>query len=253
MRPVSEAQTIPPSDRSQQPMSHRRTARLVGGLFILATAAGVASVLVQQPMIGASDYLSEAHRHERSLASAALLEILMSAAIVAIAITIYPVLARARTRLAMGYVVARSIEATMYLIGSTILLIVLTLNRSAADGSAAAAPGSLSALMPAARDVIAAITGSVAFAVSAVILYAVLFRTRLVPRWLSGWGLGAATLYIAGSVRGVYGADPDSLTQTVLDLPMAVQEMVLAAWLLIRGFRPLRAADAIQASGRRNA
>lgn len=252
MRPVSEAQTIPPIDRSQHPMSDRRTARLVGGLFIVATAAGVASVLVQQPMVGVSDYLSEAHRHEGSLATAALLEILMSAAIVAIAITIYPVLARVRARLAMGYVVARAIEATTYLIGSAVLLIVLTLSRSAADGSAAAPPGSLSALGPAARDVIASITGSVAFAVSAVILYSVLFRTRLVPRWLSGWGLAAATLYIAGSVRAVYGADPDSLAQTVLNLPMAVQEMVLAAWLLIRGFTRSPEADASEetASGR---
>jgi hypothetical protein len=236
MRPVIEAQTIQPTDSSPHPMSHRATARLVGGLFILATATGVASVLLQQPVIDARDHLSEANRHEGWVETAALLEMVMSAAIVAIAITIYPVLARYRARLAIGYVVARAIEATMYMIGAAGLLTVLTIGRTAADGSSAVDPANLSDLVLTGRDVTAAIMGTAAFSVSAVILNCVLFRTRLVPRWLSAWGLVAAISYVAGGVQGVYGADPASVAQTVVDLPLAVQEMALAAWLLIRGF-----------------
>jgi hypothetical protein len=236
MRPVIEAQTIQTIDGSPQVMSHRVTARLVGGLFIVATAAGVASVLLQQPVIDAPDYLSEAHRHEGRLATGALLEIVMSAAVMAIAITIYPVLTRLRARLAIGYVVARAVEGTMYMIGSMGLLTVLTLGRTAAEGSSAVVLGGLRDLVLAERDVTAAVMGTAAFAVSAVILNYVLFRARLVPRWLSAWGLAAATSYLAGGVLGVYGPDPFSATQTVLDLPLALQEMTLAAWLIIRGF-----------------
>jgi Domain of unknown function (DUF4386) len=236
MRPVIEAQTIQTVDGSPHARSHRVTARLVGGLFILATAAGVASVVLQQPVIDAPNYLSEAHRHEGRLATGALLEMVMSAAVVAIAITIYPVLTRFRARLAIGYVVARAVEATMYLIGSVGLLTVLTLSRTAAEGSSAVGLGNLGDLVLAQRDVTGALMGTAAFSVSAVILNVVLLRTRLVPRWLSAWGLAAATFYLAGGVLGVYGPDPASVTQTVLDLPLAVQEMVLAAWLVIRGF-----------------
>jgi Domain of unknown function (DUF4386) len=236
MRPVSEAQTIQTTDDSPRAMSHRVTARLVGGLFILATAAGVASVLLQQPVIDAPDYLSEAHRHEGRLATGALLEMVMSAAVVAIAITIYPVLMRFRARLAIGYVVARAVEGTMYMIGSVGLLTVLTLSRTAAEGSSEVGLANLSDLVLAERDVTAAVMGTTAFSVSAVILNYVLFRMRLVPRWLSAWGLAAATSYVAGGVLGVYGPDPASVTQTVLDLPLAVQEMALAVWLIIRGF-----------------
>ena len=163
------------------------------------------------------------------------MELVMCAAVAAIAITIHPVLARYRARLATGYVVARVIEATMYMIGAAGLLTVLTL----------ALPGAkdLSDLMLSARNVISAIMGAAAFAVSALILYSVLFRTRLVPRWLSVWGLVAAISYLVGVVLAVYGTDPVSSTETVLDLPMAVQEMVLAVWLLIRGFRPISASQ----------
>ena len=236
MRPIIEARTIQTIDRNPHATSHRVTARLVGGLFILATSAGVASVVLQQPVTDAPDYLSEAHRHEGRLATGALLEMVMSAAVVAIAITIYPVLTRFRARLAIGYVVARAVEATMYMIGSVGLLTVLTLSRTAAQGSSAVGLGNLSDLVLAERDVTAAVMGTAAFSVSAVILNYVLFRTRLVPRWLAAWGLAAATSYLAGGVLGVYGPDPVSVTQAVLDLPLAVQEMTLAAWLIIRGF-----------------
>jgi Domain of unknown function (DUF4386) len=236
MRRVIESPTIQTIGESPHARSHRVTARLVGGLFILATAAGVASVLLQQPVIDAPDYLSEAHRHEGLLATGALLEMVMSAAVVAIAITIYPVLTRFRARLAIGYVVARAVEGTMYMVGSAGLLTVLTLSRTAAEGSSAAGLGDLSDLVLAERDVTGAVMGTAAFSVSAVILNYGLLRTRLVPRWLAAWGLAAATSYLAGGVLAVYGPDPVSVTQAVLDLPLALQEMTLAAWLLIRGF-----------------
>jgi hypothetical protein len=116
----------------------------------------------------------------------------------------------------------------MFMIGSAGLLTVLTLSRTAAEKSSAVALGDLSDLVLAERDVTGAVMGAAAFCVSAVILNYVLFRARLVPRWLSAWGLAAATSYLAGGVLGLYGPNPVSVTQTILDLPLAVQEMTLA-------------------------
>jgi hypothetical protein len=195
-------------------------------------------VLVQQPVLDVSDHLSQAHLHEGRLATAALLEMVMSAAVVAIAITIYPVLTRFRPRLAIGYLVARAVEATMFLIGSAGLLTVLTVSRTAAERPSAVSLGNLNDLVLTGRAVTGTVTGAVAFSVSAVILNYVLFRARLVPRWLSAWGLAAAIAYLAGGVLGMYGPDSVTVIQTALDLPMAVQEMTLAGWLIIRGFTP---------------
>ncbi|MGE5156247.1 MAG: DUF4386 family protein [Betaproteobacteria bacterium] len=71
----------------------------------------------------------------------------------------------------------------------------------------------------------------------------VLHRSRLVPRWLSAWGLVGATLYLVPPLGTMFG-----LSLGVLMAPLAVQEMVLAVWLITKGFSPtaVRAASAGQ-------
>jgi hypothetical protein len=82
------------------------------------------------------------------------------------------------------------------------------------------------------------------FCLGAGLFYVLLYRSRIVPRWISLWGLAAIPFYAAGGLLAVYAvSDSDSTTATLLDLPLAVQEMTLAVWMLARGFRP--------ASGRR--
>ena len=67
--------------------------------------------------------------------------------------------------------------------------------------------------------------------------YYALFRAKLVPRWLSGWGLLAAVPYFISGMLGLFALlSPMSTLQMVLVLPLAVQEMVLAVWLIVKGF-----------------
>jgi hypothetical protein len=72
-------------------------------------------------------------------------------------------------------------------------------------------------------------------------LYWLLLRSGRVPRWLALWGLVAAPLMlVAGFLLPITG-DSNSAASTLLYLPMGVQEMVLAVWLIARGFRPASA------------
>ena len=65
----------------------------------------------------------------------------------------------------------------------------------------------------------------------------ILYRSRLVPRWLSAWGLiGDVCILIYGTM-GLFGTDTNSFdATTLLAAPIAVQEMVFASWLIIKGF-----------------
>ncbi len=65
----------------------------------------------------------------------------------------------------------------------------------------------------------------------------VLFRSRLVPRWLSGWGLLAVVPYLAYALLATFGTQSSTL-EGLLDAPLGVQEMVLAVWLIVWGFNP---------------
>jgi hypothetical protein len=77
------------------------------------------------------------------------------------------------------------------------------------------------------------------FALGALLFSGLLFRSRLVPRWLSAWGLVGAVLYIVPAVGNMFG-----LSLEVLMGPLAVQEMVMAGWLIAKGFNPAAIAPA---------
>ena len=68
--------------------------------------------------------------------------------------------------------------------------------------------------------------------------YIVFYKTKLIPRWLSIWGLVGAALCILSSMLVMFNViGAFSTVQIVLNLPfIGVQEMVLAAWLIIKGF-----------------
>jgi hypothetical protein len=65
--------------------------------------------------------------------------------------------------------------------------------------------------------------------------YSVLYRTRLVPRWLSAWGIAAELPMLIACLLAAFGRTPVT-SYTALVLPIAVQEIALAAWLILRGF-----------------
>ena len=74
---------------------------------------------------------------------------------------------------------------------------------------------------------------AIPFALGALMFYVLLYRSRLVPRWLSTWGLVGAALYIVPPFGSMFG-----LSFGALMAPLAVQEMVLAVWLIAKGFSP---------------
>ena len=90
--------------------------------------------------------------------------------------------------------------------------------------------------MLAARDSLGEVA-VLAFGVGALMYYWVLYRSRLVPRWLSAWGLVAIASLMLSGVLVMFGViEPLSPPQVVLALPIFLQEMVLAVWLIAKGF-----------------
>jgi hypothetical protein len=65
--------------------------------------------------------------------------------------------------------------------------------------------------------------------------YFLLYKQKLIPRWLSGWGLIGATLFLASAFLPLLSYGPRS-TIVLLHLPGAVNQMVLAVWLIVKGF-----------------
>jgi Domain of unknown function (DUF4386) len=84
-----------------------------------------------------------------------------------------------------------------------------------------------------------------AFYVGASMYYYAFYRARLIPRWLSGWGLAGTALGAAAGLLVLFRVTGYiSATQVALNLPITVNEIVLAIWLLVRGFGSPAAASA---------
>jgi hypothetical protein len=83
----------------------------------------------------------------------------------------------------------------------------------------------------------AILAGVFAFILGALMYSYVLYRSRLVPRWLSGWGIAAGFPILIACLAALFSHTPVT-SYKILILPIAVQEIVLAAWLIFRGFSP---------------
>ena len=221
--------------------TNRKIAVVTGVLFIIATVADLISrVVLVQPILSAPDYLAKISANESQVLLGALFLLVGAVAAAGIAIALYPILRKQHEGLALGSVGFRLIEGALYLGIVVCLLILASLGR----GSATAGAPALSAyrvpaeLVMAARDALGEVA-VMAFGLGAFMYYWVFYRSRLVPRWLSAWGLvGISMLMLSGVLVMLDVVEAMSTPQLILAAPIGLQEMVLAVWLIAKGFSP---------------
>ena len=218
----------------------QRTARVVGALFILATVAGLAGTAVLGTALDGPDYLSRISTDGNRLLVSALLSFVAAFASSGIAIALYPVLRKYSEGLAIGSVGFRVIEGVFYAIGTLCLLSLFALSRQFAgvSGQAAASAQTVGHVLLAAKDLAGFIIGVMAFCIGACLYYVAFYRSSLIPRWLSAWGLIAILLLFSAVLITLFDGEPYSVSGNLvfLALPIALQEMVLAVWLIVKGF-----------------
>jgi hypothetical protein len=219
--------------------SSRKTALIVGVAFIIATVAGVLGSFVFLDSIDAPGYLSSLSANENQVLIGMLIDLLMATAIIGIPFMLFPYLRRQNEVLAVGYVSARIVEGVVVIGGAISLLLLLVLSREfvAAGAPDASHFQTLGALLHKVRSATDAIGTQIVFSFTALLLNVSLFRSRLIPRLISGWGIiGAPIMFMAG-VLGLVGIlTPFSTISSLMYLPLALQEMVFAVWLVVKGF-----------------
>lgn len=211
---------------SSTALSDRTTARIIGVLFIIGTAAGALSWLVMAPIMDAPGYLASIAAHQSQMAAGALLVLTMGIALSLVPVLFYPVARRHSEVLATGYIVFRgALEGFIYiaLTFGWLLLIALSTEPAATVAIADAVKAGL--------GVMSNQVTAIPFGIGAVMFGALLYISKLVPRWLSVWGLIGAALYMAAPLARIFGLSLDYLMA-----PLALQEMVLAVWLIAKGF-----------------
>jgi hypothetical protein len=218
--------------------TYRKTAIIAGILFITATAASIVS-LPFLASLNASNYLTSVAANGNQIIFGAFLTLLSGLVSASIAIVLYPLLHRYSEGLALGSVGFRIIEGVLYIVGAIFILLVLAVSQEFVTSGIPHASyfQTLGVVFLTGYHWVSFVGGSIAFSLGALLYYVIFYQTRLIPRWLAGWGLVGAILCIVASLLVMFRLiAPLSTFQVVLILPIAVQEMVLAVWLLVRGF-----------------
>ncbi len=218
----------------------RKNARWAGVFYIIATVAPILAYSFIRFLGGGvagepiPDYLVNVSANESQVIIGMLIEWIYALAVVGIIATLYPILKKHNEALALGFFCLRFIEVICIIISSIGLLTLLTLSQEFVE---AGAPGAsyfqtVGTVLLAIRDWAFLIGSGLVWSLSALILNYILYQSKLIPRWLSGWGLVGATLSFA-----VYLLQFFSINLTdFLFLPIALQEMVFALWLIVKGF-----------------
>ena len=224
--------------------SNRRTAILVGIFFIIGTVSGVLSMLNLGSFPEDPDYLANIAVSENKIILGALFILIMGFSLTMVPVLLYPIFKKYNHALALGAVVFRgALEAVVYMAQAALWLMLLTLSQefNLAGAGETGVFQYLGALFMQADTWLAHLL-SIVFSLGALMIYWIFYRTKLIPLWLSVWGLIGGLLYFIAPMVGLFGTDLGFLM-----LPLALQEMVLALWLIIKGFNQ----DAIAAMSER--
>jgi hypothetical protein len=212
-------------------------ATTAGVLFIAATATSLVATALLGSLLEGSRVLASVSAHQDRMHAAALFQLLAAFTSASIAISFYPVLRPHAAGKALGSVGFRLIEGVFYALSAvgTLVLVALSdqLPTSGVVGAAMHTSGEL------VRDLRASagVAGVLAFYTGATLYYLVFYRSRLIPRWLSVWGLAGTTLGAVGGLLVLFQTiDTLSGAQVALNVPIGVQEIVLAVWLIWKGF-----------------
>ncbi|PJJ65081.1 DUF4386 domain-containing protein [Compostimonas suwonensis] len=201
----------------------QRAARIAGGLYLLTVVTSIPALALKAPVL--SDPASAAGG-SAALTWAALLEVVLAAACVGTAVVLYPVVRRQGETAALGFVVARTLESGLVLSGVIAMLALARVTGAAAPGLVAIHDGAFligPGLIPAAN---------------ALCLGYLLYRSRLVPRVIPLVGLVGAPLLIASAIASLFGVTGQvSAVAGVAALPIALWEISLGLWLVVKGFR----------------
>jgi hypothetical protein len=207
-----------------------RKTSLTAGILYLLTFISIPTLSLYHEIHQPNFVISSAPSNDVVLGG--ILELVMALACIGTALAFYPVLKKQNEMLALGFVAARILEATLIFAGVACLLSVLNLRSLGAETQV------VSRGLVMLYDRLFLISQSFIPAVNGLILGTMLYQTRLVPRILPIIGIIGAFTLVAGDVAVLYGVyDQRAPIAGLSAIPIALWEFSLGIYLTFKGFK----------------
>ena len=216
--------------------SNRKIALGAGILIITGMIAGMLSVV---PAVESTDYLTEVSANQNKVLLGAFFQFTLVPIYIGFALLLYSILRKYNESLAIGFVSFRIIAGIFQLIGVIILPLFLLLSQEFINSTT---PDLLyfqilGDVLKLGRDLANHVGMMLATGLGNLILFYIFYKTKLIPRWLSSWGLIGNVLAMLASFLILFRLI-DVITPhfIVLTIPLVLQEIGLAIWLIAKGF-----------------
>ena len=212
---------------------YKKTASVVGAVYLAGFVVGIAGNIMIKSILDAPNHLSIISASSMTVAIGAILWLLAVIGDAGHGVLMFPILKQHSERMAIGYLAFRIIDATFIAVMVLFMLIQIPLGSeylkaAASDASFLQALSAVSAQV----SQYAYQIGMSALGVSGLILCYTLFRAKLVPGWLAGWGLVGYATILVGMLSAVMGSGLGDLSS----LPGGLWEVFIGVWLIVKGF-----------------
>lgn len=226
--------------RSNRPAADpTRRAAFASGIFYLVTfAASIPAALMLAPVLGDPGYVVGPGA-DRQIVVACLLDLVNALAAVGSAVAVFSVIRRQHEGLALGFVTTRMFEAATIVVGIVSLLAVVSLRQAGpVAGTDSASLVAVGQGLVGVRDWTFVIGPGLMPGFNALMFATVLYRSRLVPRWIPALGLIGAPLLIASATGMILGVnDLTTPFAAIATAPIFVWELSVGLYMTFKGFR----------------
>ncbi|NOV00578.1 DUF4386 domain-containing protein [Paenibacillus planticolens] len=224
-------------------MSVKMASKIVGILFILAAVTAViGGLFLYKPILNDPNYLIQGSEHAGQIVLGALMELILVVSAVGTATTMFPLLRKYNETIALWHVCFRFMEAVIITIGVISVLSLLTLSREfvAAGASDIASFRASGILLKAVHDWTFLLGPNFMLGINTMMYSYIFYKSKLVPRFIPILGMSGSILIFLCALLVMFGViEQLSAWGAILALPIAANEMILAVWLLVKGFNDI--------------
>ena len=220
------------------PDNQKFNAIITGICFITATVTAITGLKLYDPVLYETDYLVATANNSHQVVLGAVFELILACANIGTGIMLFPHLRKVNESLGLGYALFRLLEVVFILIGIISMLSIVSLSHQYMIHTGDAASLQTNA------NILKTIHGwsfilgpHFMLGVNTFIYSSLFYRSELVSRRLAVLGMTGAVLILTAAILEMFFIIPTfSAYVIVMALPIAVYEMVLAGWLIVKGF-----------------
>ncbi|WP_375578636.1 DUF4386 domain-containing protein [Marivirga tractuosa] len=214
----------------------KRKTSLAGLLIIIGMITGVFSI---SSVVDSPDYLTEAASNANQVIISTIFQFILLLTYLAFAILLFPLIKRFNNGLSIGFLSFRILTSAILAFGTIILMSILALSQEFVKNASESILifEALGNVLKTTRDYINHVFMVLTLGIGNLLLYLLFLKSKLIPKWLSVWGILGTVLSVFASLLLLFQVVEVITPQyLILNAPTAILELILGFWLIIKGF-----------------